>query len=422
MDGLLLQALREKKRFTTLLHAVPQGMMAPDTLGMLAWYNAYFQAFPERERVEVDELQSLIRLRAGNASQESIAITLHLSEQLRAPPDDTAVSGILGQLYELDLAGRAGALLAKYNSNEEVDLSHELQRMAAETVKSLSSGTAEQFVNDDIGDLLAQLGRDDGLKWGFIKGLAMGVGGLLPGDSAMFAARVDAGKTSFLCKTATCFAPQVVPLFGVGRPILFLNNESLGARIKPRLYQAALGVTIPEMIELHRAGKLEDMYRAALGGTEILLKDIHGASLAQVERLIQQVEPIMTIIDMPANLRMHVGNGSKTDALEQAWQQLRELAAIHKLVMLGTAQISIEGADQLYPPMTALKDTKTGVQGALDLQINMGNLNNPAAATLRGISTPKNKKSRTGQPSCVQTEVYFDKDRCQFNDGSGATQ
>ena len=59
-----------------------------------------------------------------------------------------------------------------------------------------------------------------------------------------------------------------------------------------------------------------------------------------------------------------------------------------------------------------------GVQGALDFQINMGNLNNPAAQALRGISTPKNKLSRAGFPSNVQTEVYFNKDTCQFNDGT----
>lgn len=418
MDALLLHALAGKSQLASLRSAVPDSMVGQDTVALLGWYSLYFKEFPGRERVDPEELKSLVRLRCGpNTPPETVAMTMHLIDQLKTEPDDIAIKGMLGQLYTLDMSGRAGALLEKYNNNGEIDLVYEMSKLVKESEQRMSSASVVDFVRDDIGELLEKFGQDQGLKFTFVGGLMTGMRGLISGDSGMFAARVDAGKSSFLCKMATAMAPQVPKYFEAGRPIVFMVNESEGNRMIPRLRQAALNLTIPEMMEWHKEGRLEPAYREALGGTPIEIKNIHGWTIAQVERFVQQVRPAMFITDMPANLRMSV-SGNKTDALEETWQHLRDLAVMEKCIHIGTAQISVEGADQLYPPMTALKDTKTGVQGALDFQINMGNLNNPMAQTLRGISTPKNKLSMPGQPSNVQVEVVFQKDTCQFIDGS----
>jgi replicative DNA helicase len=428
MDSLLLHALSDKAQYGSLRSIVPDSLIGQDTVGLLAWFSVYWLTFPERERIDPDELKTIVGLRSAGASPEQLALTYHLIDGLKTPPDEHALKGMLGQLYTLDLSGRTGAMLERYNSGQEIDLVYELKALVDEGSKRMSSTVATDFVRDDIGKLLQQLGQDNGLKFNFIAALRDGMRGLIPGDSGMFAARVDAGKTSFLCKMATHFAPQVRHLkdidgnaiFEQGRPIVFLVNESEGNRMLPRLRQSALGIDMPTMIAMHNAGELEPAYHKALGGTPIEVKNIHGWNVAQLERFVQEVMPCMFVLDMPANLRMSI-TGNKTDALEETWQRIRDLAVMTRSIGMGTAQISAEGKDMLYPPMDALKDSKTGVQGALDFQINMGNLSNPAAQKLRGISTPKNKLSRPGQPSNVQTEVVFEKDTCQFQDGAGAT-
>lgn len=93
------------------------------------------------------------------------------------------------------------------------------------------------------------------------------------------------------------------------------------------------------------------------------------------------------------------------------------MAVRHDFVGFGTSQISADGDDQLYPGYGALKDSKTGVQGAVDVMIMMGALNSPDMASLRGFGTPKNKRQVSGKPSCVQAQVYFDSEKCQFEDG-----
>lgn len=425
MDALLLGALATRQKYNSLKHVVPDGMVAPDTTALLQWYGAYFDAFPERTEVNVDELQSLIRLRSGHAAPESIAITLHLTEGLRNKPDEVAMKGILGQLYELDLSGRAGALIAKYQHGDEIDLAYELSRLASQAVRSKASASPEDFIDTPIGELLSEIGEDKGLKMRRIAALRDNILGLQGGASVAIAARPDKGKTSLIAAILTDLAPQVVQMYGGKRPILWLNNEGPGKRIIPRVYQASLGMDLNEIIKLSNAGLLVPRYAEAIGGIPDLIrvKDMHGASLAQVEQVIESQRPAVVVADMLANFRLSgAANGSnKADAVEQIWQEWREMMVRHDAVGFATVQISVEGGNMLYPPYSALKDSKTGIQGATDVILMMGSLDNPDAQAIRGLSSPKNKFAVPGKPSSFQSEVYFDGSRCVFNDGAGAT-
>lgn len=424
MDSLLLHALSNKQRYNSLKHVVPQGMVAPDTLALMQWYGAYFGAFPERDAVDVDELQSLVRLRSAHAAPESVQITLHLIEQLRQKPDDTAINGILGQLYELDLSGRAAALIEKYQRGDEVDLAYELSRLSQQAVRSKASATPDDYIKTGIDELLAEVSDDKGLKFRRIAALREHILGLQGGASIAIAARPDKGKTSLIASVLTDFAPQVVQMYGGERPILWLNNEGSGKRIIPRIYQAALGKDLNEIILMSNANQLVPAYTEAIGGISDLIrvKDMHGANLAQIEQVIEAQRPAVVVADMLANFRLRsaVTGGNKADAVEQIWQEWRELMVRHDCIGMATVQISVEGGNMLYPPYSALKDSKTGIQGATDVIIMMGSLDNPDAQTIRGLSSPKNKFATPGKPSCFQSEVYFDGARCVFNDGSGA--
>lgn len=226
-------------------------------------------------------------------------------------------------------------------------------------------------------------------------------------------------NTSMLSYILTTFAAQLDTYFSPERPILWLNNEGKGSRIIPRIYQAALGKTIDEVRELSNAGVLVEAYRSIVKRTDrIRVKDVHGASLAQIEQIIEVMKPAVVAFDMLANIRMPgAGAGNKADAVEQAWQEVREMAVRHDFVAISTVQVSADGDDQLYPPYSALKDSKTGIQGATDIILMMGARNDPTMQNIRGISTAKNKYQMPGKPSHVQAQVEFDAERCRFMDG-----
>lgn len=430
MDHVLLQALAQRKRFNSLRHAVPAGMISGETSAMMRWFEAYYTLFPEREAVDVDELQSMIRLRSGNSTPEQIQLTLRLAETLRIPVDETSIRGILSVLTQNDLAGRVGAVVERFLNGEEVDLAFELQGMSQQAVRTLAQSAPDDYIDTPIGDLLAEVSEDKGLKlrrWACTREHILGLQG---GASVAIAARPDKGKTSLIAAILTDLAPQLAhlkDLFGEGRPILWLNNEGSGKRIIPRIYQAALGMDLNGIIALSNAGKLEEAYCKAIGGpiNTIRVKDMHGSTLSQIDQVIEQINPSVVVGDMLGNFRLSsASNGAnKADMIEQIWQEWREMMVRHDCVGFGTVQVSVEGGNQLYPPYSALKDSKTGIQGAVDIILMMGALDNPdpGIQCIRGLSSPKNKFAAPGKPSCFQAEMYFDGAKCIFNDGSGAT-
>lgn len=421
MDNLLLHALSNKQRFRSLSSVVPTAMISQDTAAMLAWFGAYYAAFPERDNIVVDELSSLIRLRAAHAAPEQIAITLQLCENLRRPIDEAGLRGILGQLHELDLSGRAGAMIAKYNAGEEINLAYELNKLSTHAVRSMAQAAPDDYIDTPIHELLSEISDDKGLKFRRLGLLRENVAGIMGGANIAIGARPDKGKTSLIASIITDWAPQIAPIFGPDRPILWLNNEGSGKRIIPRVYQAALTSDLNEIIKLSNCGELVPRYTAAIGGTADLIrvKDMHGANLAQIEQVVESMRPAVVVFDMIANFRLSgQANGSnKADAVEQLWQEVREMAVRHDFVALNTVQISAEGGNQLWPPYSALKDSKTGIQGATDLILMLGSLDSPDAQQVRGLSTPKNKYAVAGKQSYVQGQVYFDGACCAFTDG-----
>lgn len=422
-DGLILKALANRKRFTQLLAHVPQEMLSAESRVMLQWYAVYFQTYPDHEVIQSEALEALVRLRSGNADPASIEVTAHYCKMLGEPVDDSALMGVLSTLTELDFAGRAASIISEYERGGDVDVVHELEALAREAKRSRSNGKAGGWIDTPISQLLAEVENDVGIKWRRVPLLNDHIAALQGGVSVAVGARPDKGKTSFIADTLTDWAPQCVDFFGADRPILWLNNEGKGSRIIPRLYQAALGLNLPEIVELSHSGELVPAYCDAIGaGVDyIRVKDVHGASLAQIEQIIEDVNPCVVVLDMIANVRM---GGSKTankaDMVEQTWQQWRELQVMHDFIGLATVQISQEGGNMLFPPYSALKDSKTGVQGATDIILMLGSLDRADVQYLRGLSTPKNKFAVAGRQSYAQGEVEFDSARCRFLSGTDA--
>lgn len=425
MDFQILKALSNRQRYTGLVNFVPQGMVTPETRAMLQWFQVYYSSYPEHQDVQVEALKSLIQLRSQGANPDSIKVTLHYCDLLARPINDADLRGVLGTLYELDFAGKAGAVLASYERGEDVDVVHELESLARQAKRARANGKSSDYIDTSITDILDAVANDVGIKFRNDPLLFEHISAIQGGVSVALGARPDKGKTSKIASFTTDFAPQCVDFFGGDRPILWLNNEGSGKRIIPRIYQAALGMTLPEIIELSNQGKLIAAYQDAIGAPAdfIRVKDIHGSNLAQIEQVIEDMRPSVVVLDMIANVRHHTAAGAnKADAVEGVWQEWRELTVRHDFIGLATVQISQEGGNMLFPPYSALKDSKTGIQGATDIIIMLGSLDKPELAHIRGVSTPKNKFAVPGKQSYATGEQHFDGSRCVFNSGeSNAT-
>lgn len=414
-DVLILKALSQARNYKSLHSAVPVGALSVPAQSLLKWYPVYFKRFPEHESIDWDAFGSLIVLESA-AGDEQAAIIRRMMQQVQRVNDDVSTSGVLESLMTRALVGKAGAVLEAYNAGEEIDAVEQLHALARETRTRLAQTVDVQFIDDDIGELLAREGEDNGIKLP-TQGLKDHVKGLLGGATIAIGARPDAGKTSFLAAVCVEAAKQIPSHFGSQRPILWLNNEGDGRRIVPRLYQAALNYDFTELVKASNEGRLVQEYAEAVGDKHaIRVMDMHSASLAQIEQVIERTRPAIVVYDMLANFRYdgERAGGNKTDGIEQRWQQVRNMAVEYDHIGIGTIQVSADGDDMLFPPMAALKDSKTGVQGATDIIILLGKRNDPSLNNIRGISTPKNKFQMPNRPGHVRIEVGFDPAKCQF--------
>lgn len=410
MDLQILAALADRARFKNLRATVPEQMIEPTTATMLLWYEAYFTAFPEQKSVDPDQLTTLVNLRSKNSTAEQKATTLFLVDKLRKPVPDDVIHGIVSQLHELDFVGKAGAVLARYNENDNIEPSYDLQMLATACRRAISSGQKAQWADGSILDYLEQDNDVGGLQWTSFDILNHGLKGLRTGDNVALCSPTDQGKTSLLTRLGADFQKQAKIIYP-GRPTLYLVNEGTQERIKTRVYGTVAGLERDGLIKAARDGSLDKLYNEWMGGPDMFRPvNIHGKNMAQVSRIIEQHNPHLVISDMTGRIRAtsnKSGGANDINQLEEVWNDMRELAVIQDFAHIGTVQVSAEGFNQLYPPVSALQNSKTGIQTTLDLIIMMGALTNPDSRELRGISTPKNKLGRSGQKSLNMFQAQF---------------
>ena len=417
-DIAIVKAMEQRQRWRSLSPLIPMDMLVPDAKVLLGWYTVYYNAYPDKNEVDHDLLLSLIKTKS-QLTPEQWAVIKQAVTRLKHFNDPDAIQGIVNSLLERDFEGRCGAILSAYAAGQEVDLVYEVNRLTEQAKRHITNSTAADYIDDDISVLLSEEGQDYGLKLP-TQLLKSSIKGLLGGALICMAARPDKGKSSWLAACLTEFAPQLDKYFSPERPMLWLNNEGSGRRIPTRVYQAALNVDSHKLKEYSDDGSIHKRYLDVVGRKDrIKVKDMHGATMAQIEQVVEAMNPCVVVFDMVANFRMGTGvaGGNKTDDIEAKWQAIREMAVLHDFVAIGTIQVSNEGGNMLYPPYSALKDSKTGVQGAADVILMLGALDSPDMQSIRGLSTPKNKFALPGSPSYVQGDVVFNAATCQFTDG-----
>ncbi len=411
IDSVLLVSMRLRATYSRLIGKVPEDLVSSDTVGVLKWYGAFFKAFPDSDNIDYEAFREFIHLRL-NKMPDKMNLMLALWKEINVKPTYSLSPGHLESLIEtMWLAGKAGMIASQYQAGEEIDVKEEL---TAALNEYNSVGSDDGFDRTSITDILNEFSEEGGFTFRFCGMLRDSLYPVTPGNLIMVAARVNQGKTSLLCRILADWSQQVEKVYGCKRPIMYLNNESAVSRIKGRMYQAALKATIPELQSIGDAEELEHEFKLATNDCEFLFKDIHGLDVSKVEALVKQYEPGILLVDMPANLKLSGKFHNTVDAVEHIWQSMREWSVLYNTVVIGTAQISIEGDDMLFPPLSSVKDSKGAVQGALDLQINMGYVS--SIPGLRGLGVVKSKRIRPGV-GVMQAEVWFNNDNCTFNDG-----
>ena len=328
---------------------------------------------------------------------------------------DSNVKRLLtNSLLELKFATDAGNLLAQYERGEEVQIVPQLTTLAEDATERLTRKEERTYEEPDFEELMADDLDDSGLAWRN-PDINSHMRKLRGGDFLIVAGRPDKGKTSFIADNATHFASQS------DRPVLWLSNEGVRNNIIKRSIQAALGISVPEMVAAHKSGTLLPDYYDSIGGKgKLQIEDICGWTNFEVAELIEQVNPSVLVIDMIDKVTfLGMSSQARTDQkLEEMYSYFRELGIKHEYATLATSQISAGACDtentQMWPDDHMLKDSKTGKQGACDTIMMIGHSQDPMKSAYRYLSVPKNKLKLSGAPD-MRITTLFDMDRSRFN-------
>jgi replicative DNA helicase len=341
-------------------------------------------------------------------------------------------AGLMERLVAADTAARVTSLLERWNNGDEVDLYRELRNNVERFEQQVDRKVKNPQVLDPIEDLLKAEENDTGLHFR-LPCLNRHIKPIRGGDFIIVAARPDKGKTTFCASELTFMAAQLDEVYpGEKRSILWFNNEGPGNKIIMRNFQAALGATTEELVQYSNMPadkefaqyrtQVRQRYAAALGGRPGALRvfDVHDMWNHEVEDIMKQHNPGIVLFDMVDNIKFGGetnNNGQRTDQLLEAMYQWARLMGVkHDCGVIATSQISADGDGVSYPTLPMLKDSKTGKQGAADVIITIGALNDPVLENSRYIGTTKNKKVRTGKKPSPNQEVFFDSQRGRYKE------
>ena len=424
LDITLLRLLKVREKYTRLIKAVPIGALDQTVAIILQDYGAFFEEFPSVPVIKSAPFLTWFKgFRHRNLKPEACAVFEQVLKGIDADVPTETEAGILERLVAADAANRITNLLTKWNDGEEVNLYEELRKNVEDYEQAIERKVKNPQVLDAIEELLEAEKNDSGLHWRLNK-LNRHIKPLVSGDFVVIAARPDKGKTTFAADQLTFMAPQVDALYpGENRSILWFNNEGPGKRIIVRNFQAALGCTMEKLVELSGQpaspgmekykSRIREEYAKALGGRPGVLRvfDIHDMWNHEVEDIIRAHKPALVLFDMIDNIKFGgsvSNNGQRTDQLLEAMYQWARLMGVkHDTAVMAMSQISADGDGLQFPTLPMLKDSKTGKQGAADVIITIGTVNDPVLANSRYIGTTKNKKVRTGMPSSPMCEVQF---------------
>ena len=213
------------------------------------------------------------------------------------------------------------------------------------------------------------------------------------GHHIVIHARPEVGKTATAINLAAGFLKQ-------GLSVLYLGNEEPALPLQRRLVSRLSGIGISA---LRGKGWVQQTKRAK----EILeqrgLTDwrvLHaGTDLFTIKALVKRYKPGVLVVDQLRNV--DAKSESSAGRYEVVARAMRNIANEHNLIAVSVVQAGDSAQDKLVLDMSDIDGSRTGVQGACDIQIGVGTNDDFRAQNKLMLSISRNKASgRHGHVPC----------------------
>lgn len=240
------------------------------------------------------------------------------------------------------------------------------------------------------------------------------IGGWVPGELVVLAARPGNGKTAFAMQTATSIA-------GAGRRVLYFTGEMAAADLALRAMAGDAAVDSRDI----RAGSITDdeLDRLVAAGDDFArlplhLMDSSRCSVAEIRRAARQVhraakDLALIVVDYIGLVTPVDGRLPRHEQVSQITRDLKALARDMNVPVLALAQLNRESDKSNRPKLSNLRESG-GIEQDADvvLFIHRPELAKPDDKDLENLTELIVAKNRHGQT--LDIELFFDRQRTRF--------
>jgi len=254
------------------------------------------------------------------------------------------------------------------------------EAIAANSDDSLGGSEGEdEFVSNDIAELLTELEQEPGLNWR-LKTLNEMLGPLRKGNFMFLFARPESGKTTFLASETSFMLEQL------DRPLLWVNNEEESRKVVQRVVQASLGVTDEQL--MHNKERCNDLFQKRTGGRFKINKG--GATTKRgIEQWCKQLNPGLIVLDQIDKIQGFEDERHDLK-MKQVYGWARELAKAYGPV-IAVCQAGGTGENKKWLTMNDVDSSHTAKQGEADVVLGIGKLHDEQYERVRFLHASKNK-------------------------------
>lgn len=414
MEAELLRTAASRVTYNSFKSILQDKILMPEARAILSDIGAWYDAHPSETDLDWSAFLAWARLNARSTMKlDKWSVYEAISKNaasLKAPNPS-----IIRRYHELkglaDIRSVVDEALSSHKPGAIEDIVTVAEGVLSTTRGPVAAG-ASDLVTDDWATLLSVVQRTNGLKWR-LKCLNKSIGPIDKGDSIMIGKRPEVGGTTFLADQMSYMVTQLPK----DKHAIIFTNEEVGAKVKVRVIQSALGCTLAQIAA--DPAKARARYDALMDGKRIDVVHKMGMTDLDVDRWLRTGEYGLIGINVLDKIVLTHSGAEGADLKRDLGIWTRGIADKYGAVF-GVLQAGVEAEGNLWPDQSCLYGSKTGLQAESDVMIMIGKTNNPAEAGQRGLGIVRNKL-----PGGEDTEpglrhgrwtVKFDGERGRYED------
>lgn len=271
-----------------------------------------------------------------------------------------------------------------------------------------------EFVTTSLSTIISDIFQKPGLRWR-LDALNKSLGSLRKGNFGFLFARPEVGKTTFLASEISYMLTQLGSRDDHSGPIIWFNNEQVGAEVMLRVYQAYFGLKLEQIKSDPK--RFEKQFQEETKG-KFRLVDNALVDKQLVERILKQFNPSLVVFDQIDKIKGFAADREDL-RLGAIYIWARELAKQY-CPIIGICQAGGTAENVKWLTMDHVANASTSKQAEADWILGMGHIHDTGMQFIRYLNISKNKmlgdQDTLPRLRHAKLEVLIDPECARFKD------